>query len=72
MALIVFVVSLFGMLFLGVPIFMSIGASGLILYAYGMGDMEPILLVQRMYILHVAAKIYMFYGKVEISNGESG
>lgn len=49
MALIVFVVSLFGMLFLGVPIFMSIGASGLILYAYGMGDMEPILLVQRMF-----------------------
>lgn len=44
MALVVFVVSLFGMLFLGVPIFMSIGASGLILYAYGMGDMEPILL----------------------------
>ena len=41
MALVVFVVSLFGMLFLGVPIFMSIGASGLILYAYGMGDMEP-------------------------------
>ena len=69
MALIVFVVSLFGMLFLGVPIFMSIGASGLILYAYGMGDMEPILLVQRMFnglnsFTLLAIPLFMLAGEI--------
>lgn len=69
MALVVFVVSLFGMLFLGVPIFMSIGASGLILYAYGMGDMEPILLVQRMFsglnsFTLLAIPLFMLAGEI--------
>lgn len=48
---------------------MSIGASGLILYAYGMGDMEPILLVQRMFsglnsFTLLAIPLFMLAGEI--------
>lgn len=69
MALVVFAVSLFGMLFLGVPIFMSIGSSGLILYAYGMHTMEPMILVQRMFnglnsFTLLAIPLFMLAGEI--------
>ena len=69
MAVVVFVISLFGMLFLGVPIFMSIGASGLILYAYGMQAFEPMILVQRMFnglnsFTLLAIPLFMLAGEI--------
>lgn len=69
MALIIFVVSLFGLLFIGVPIFMSIGASGLILYTYGVGNLSPMLLVQRMFnglnsFTLLAIPLFMLAGEI--------
>lgn len=69
MALVVFVVSLFGLLFLGVPIFMSIGFSGLALYFFGMGTYEPMLLVQRMFtglnsFTLLAIPLFMLAGEI--------
>lgn len=69
MALVVFIVSLFGLLALGVPIFMSIGFSGLALYAFGTGSYEPMLLVQRMFnglnsFTLLAIPLFMLAGEI--------
>lgn len=47
--LIIFIVSLFGLLAIGVPIFMSIGLSSIIIWVAGFGTLEPTILLQKMY-----------------------
>ena len=49
MALIIFVISLFGLLALGVPIFMSIALSSIIIYINGNGEFPRVFIMQKMY-----------------------
>lgn len=70
----VFVVSLFGLLALGVPIFMSIGASGLALYFAGAGAFAPNIMIQRMYsglnsFTLMAIPLFMLAGEI-MNRGE--
>jgi len=50
MALLVFLVSLFFFIFLGVPIFMSLGLSSLCIWLWHFGALEPAILIQKMFI----------------------
>lgn len=49
-ALLVFLVSLFFFIFLGVPIFMSLGLSSLCIWLWHFGTLEPSILIQKMFI----------------------
>lgn len=74
MIMVVFLVSLFGLLALGVPIFMSIGASGLALYFVGAGEFAPNIMIQRMYsglnsFTLMAVPLFMLAGEI-MNRGE--
>ena len=69
MIMVIFLVSLFGLLALGVPIFMSIGASGLALYFAGMDVFAPNIMIQRMYsglnsFTLMAIPLFMLAGEI--------
>ncbi|WP_003544136.1 TRAP transporter large permease [Desulfotomaculum nigrificans] len=49
-ALLVFLVSLFFFILLGVPIFMSLGLSSLTIWLWHFGSLEPSILLQKMFI----------------------
>lgn len=70
----VFLVSLFGLLAFGIPIFMSIGASGLALYFAGTGEFAPNIMIQRMYsglnsFTLMAIPLFMLAGEI-MNRGE--
>lgn len=74
MIMVVFLVSLFGLLALGVPIFMSIGASGLALYFAGAGAFAPNIMIQRMFsglnsFTLMAIPLFMLAGEI-MNRGE--
>ena len=74
MIMLVFLVSLFGLLALGVPIFMSIGASGLALFFAGAGQFAPNIMIQRMYsglnsFTLMAIPLFMLAGEI-MNRGE--
>lgn len=74
MIMLVFLVSLFGLLALGVPIFMSIGASGLALFFAGAGQFAPNIMIQRMYsglnsFTLMAIPLFMLAGEI-MNQGE--
>lgn len=65
----VFLISLFMLLALGVPIFMSIGASGLTLFFAGTGTFAPNMMIQRMYsglnsFTLMAIPLFMLAGEI--------
>lgn len=65
----VFLISLFMLLALGVPIFMSIGASGLTLFFAGTGSFAPNMMIQRMYsglnsFTLMAIPLFMLAGEI--------
>lgn len=65
----VFLISLFMLLALGVPIFMSIGASGLTLFFAGTGAFAPNMMIQRMYsglnsFTLMAIPLFMLAGEI--------
>ena len=65
----VFLISLFMLLALGVPIFMSIGASGLTLFFVGTGSFAPNMMIQRMYsglnsFTLMAIPLFMLAGEI--------
>ena len=69
MIIAVFLVSLFGLLALGVPIFMSIGASGVALFFAGTGEFAPNIMIQRMYsglnsFTLMAIPLFMLAGEI--------
>lgn len=74
MIMVVFLVSLFGLLALGVPIFMSIGASGLALYFAGASAFAPNIMIQRMFsglnsFTLMAIPLFMLAGEI-MNRGE--
>lgn len=74
--LIVFIVSLLFLLAIGVPIFMSVGLSSVIIWISGFGSFEPSILLQKMYtgldsFPLMAIPLFMLTGELMNTGGVS-